>query len=56
MRLSLEQEFNLKAFEEQIKDINLEQAKVLLTELYRQLSWREAYFKYFIKQIDFLPE
>jgi hypothetical protein len=48
--LSLEQEFQLKAFEEQTKHINLEQAKELLYQLHRQLLVREAYFKHFIKQ------
>lgn len=50
IELSLEQQFNLRAFEEQIKNISLEQAKVLLAELNRQLLVRETYFKYFIKQ------
>ena len=48
--LSLEQQFQIKAFEEQIKNISLEQAKVLLSQLFKQLSMREAYFKYFIRQ------
>lgn len=50
IRLSLEQEFNHKAFEEQIKRISLEQAKVLLSDLHRHLLLREAYIKNFIKQ------
>lgn len=53
--LSLEQQFTLRAFEEQIKPINLEQAKVLLSDLYRQLLLRESYFKDFIKQ-SLLPD
>ena len=48
--LSLEQEFNLKSFEAQIKSLSSEQSKVLLSEIYRQLLLREAYFKHFIKQ------
>lgn len=48
--LSLEQQFTLRAFEEQIKPISLEQAKLLLSDLYRQLLLRESYFKDFIKQ------
>ncbi|HEY9666589.1 MAG TPA: NblA/ycf18 family protein [Coleofasciculaceae cyanobacterium] len=48
--LSLEQQFTLRAFEEQIKPISLEQAKTLLSDLYRYLLLREAYFKDFIKQ------
>lgn len=53
--LSLEQQFTLRAFEEQIKPISLEQAKVLLSDLYRQLLLRESYFKDFIKQ-SLLPD
>ena len=49
LELSLEQQFQLRAFEEQIKTINLEQAKILLSELFKQLSLREAYFKRFVK-------
>lgn len=48
--LSLEQEFNQKAFEEKIKQISLEQAKVLLSDLHRHLLQREVYIKNFIKQ------
>ncbi len=55
IELSLEQKFILRSFEEQIKNISLEQAKVLLTELHRQLLLRETYFKYFIKQ-SLLPD
>ena len=57
--LSLEQEFKQKAFEEQIKPIGLEQAKVLLSDLHKHLLLREAYIKNFIKQSllsDFSPE
>ncbi|NEO99213.1 MAG: NblA-related protein [Symploca sp. SIO2E9] len=50
IQLSLEQQFNLRAFEEQIKGITLEQAQVLLSDLHRQLLVREAYFKHFIRQ------
>jgi hypothetical protein len=55
IELSLEQQFTLRAFEEQIKPISLEQAKVLLSDLYRQLLLRESYFKDFIKQ-SLLPD
>ena len=50
MALVLEQEVKLKAFEEQIKDISLEQAKYLLSQLHRQLLVRETYLKRFIKK------
>jgi len=43
-------EIYLKAFEEQIKPISIEQAQILLFELQRQLLLQEAYFKRFIKQ------
>ncbi|MGQ4646714.1 NblA/ycf18 family protein [Lyngbya aestuarii] len=57
--LSLEQQFRIKAFDEQIKNVSLEQAKVLLSELHRQLLLREAYFKYFVQHslvVDFSTE
>lgn len=50
IQLSLEQQFNLRAFEEQIKGISLEQAQILLSDLHKQLLVREAYFKHFIRQ------
>ncbi|NEO31269.1 MAG: NblA-related protein [Symploca sp. SIO3C6] len=50
IQLSLEQQFNLRAFEEHIKGITLEQAQILLSDLHRQLLVREAYFKHFIRQ------
>lgn len=53
--LSLEQQFTLRAFEEQIKNASLEQAKALLYDLYRQLLLRETYFKDSIKQ-SLLPD
>ncbi|NEQ20979.1 MAG: hypothetical protein F6K28_17475 [Microcoleus sp. SIO2G3] len=58
MKLSLEQEFYLKVFEEQIKQISLEQAKVLLSQIQRQLLLREALFKKMLKESllsDFPP-
>jgi hypothetical protein len=48
--LTLNQEFNLKAFEYQIDPIDLEQSKQLLVELYRQLLLREAYCKELLKE------
>ena len=50
LELSLQQEFNLKAFEYQIQPIDIEQSKELLVELYRQLLLREAYFKELLKE------
>lgn len=50
IKLSLEQEFQIRAFEEQITNISLEQAKILLSGLFKQLSLREAYVKHFIRQ------
>lgn len=49
IEFSLEQEFNLKVFETQIENLDLEQAKNLLCELYRQMSIREIYFRNFVK-------
>lgn len=50
IQLSLEQEFNLRAFEEQIQPINLDQAKTLLVQLYGNLLIREAHYKHFFKE------
>ena len=58
IKLSLEQEFYLKVFEEQIKQISLEQAKVLLSRVQRRLLLREALFKKMLKESllsDFPP-
>ncbi len=53
IELSLEQEFNLKAFEQRIQPVNLEQSKILLVNLYRQLLLREAYCKEILKKSIF---
>lgn len=48
--LTLEQQFNLKAFEHQIQDINREQAQDLLIHLYKQMLMQENCYKSLIKQ------
>ena len=50
MKLSLEQQFNLRSFETQVQGLSREQAQTFLVELYRQMMVRETFYKQFIKQ------
>ncbi|MCG9893769.1 MAG: NblA/ycf18 family protein [Thermosynechococcaceae cyanobacterium MS004] len=47
--LSLEQQFNLRAFSEQVKDLSQEQAQSFLVDLYRQMIIKEAMYREFFK-------
>jgi hypothetical protein len=46
---TLEQQFNLRSFETQVKDMNLEQAQDFLVELYRQMIAKDNAYKSLIK-------
>ncbi|MFE1745291.1 hypothetical protein [Coleofasciculus sp. H7-2] len=46
----MEQQFILRAFQDQIKPIDLEPSQQLLVELYRQLLLREAYCKHLLQE------
>jgi hypothetical protein len=48
--LSLEQKFNLKVYEEQVKNLSTEQSQEYLLELLRQLMVKENVIKYLLKQ------
>ncbi|MGB8702111.1 MAG: NblA/ycf18 family protein [Thermosynechococcaceae cyanobacterium] len=48
--LSLEQQFNLRAFAEQVKSLSHEQAQEFLVDLYRQMVVKETMYKGFLKQ------
>lgn len=50
MELSLEQQFNLRSFETQVKKMNQEQAQEFLVELYRLMMAKETMYQHFIKQ------
>jgi Phycobilisome degradation protein nblA len=47
---SLEQQFNLRAFSEQVKDLSREQAQDYLVDLYRQMIVKESLYKQIMKQ------
>ena len=49
MNLSLEQQFNIKSFESQVKGLNREQAVEFLVKLYEQMIRKENMYKEFLK-------
>jgi Phycobilisome degradation protein nblA len=48
--LSLEQQFNIRSFSEQVKNLSKEQAQDFLVDLYRQMLCKEAMYKEFLLQ------
>ena len=50
MELSLEQKFNLKLYEEQVKSLSQEESQQFLLELLRQLMVKENMLKHLLKQ------
>ncbi len=50
LRLSMEQEFNLKTYEKKVKGLNQDQAQELLLEVMRQLMIKENVIKHLIMQ------
>jgi hypothetical protein len=50
MELSLEQQFNLKMYEEQIKGLSQEQSQEFLLEVMRQLMVKENVIRHLIRQ------
>jgi hypothetical protein len=50
MELSLEQKFNLKMYEEQVKALSHEEAQKFLLEVLRQLMVKDNMLKHFMKQ------
>ncbi|PSB05007.1 NblA/ycf18 family protein [Merismopedia glauca] len=49
IELSLEQQFSIRTFETQVKDLTVDQAKDFLVQLYRQMMMREATYKQLLK-------
>lgn len=49
-RLTLEQQFSLRSFETQAKQMSREQAQEFLIELYRQMMAKEAMYKALLKK------
>ncbi|MEA5625060.1 NblA/ycf18 family protein [Nostoc sp. UHCC 0251] len=50
MELNLEQKFNLKLYEEQVKRLNQEESQKLLLEVLRQLMVKDNMIKHLLKQ------
>lgn len=50
LSLSMEQEFNLKAYESQVKSLSQDQAQELLLEVMRQLMIKENVVRHLMKQ------
>jgi Phycobilisome degradation protein nblA len=50
MELNLEQKFNLKLYEEQVKRLNQEESQKLLLEVMRQLMVKDNMIKHLLKQ------
>ena len=50
MQLSLEQMFNLKMYEEQVKGLDQNQSQEFLLEVLRQLMVKDNMIKYLLKQ------
>ena len=48
--LSLEQEFKLKVYREQVKELTLEQSQEYLLEIMRQLMVKENLIKHLVKE------
>jgi FKBP-type peptidyl-prolyl cis-trans isomerase (trigger factor) len=46
--LSLEQEFDIRSFEEQVKNMSVDQARDFLVKLYRHMIAKEAMYKSFL--------
>ncbi|VEP11669.1 Phycobilisome degradation family protein [Hyella patelloides LEGE 07179] len=50
IELSLEQEFQLKSFADQVQLMSREQSQEFLIKLYKQMMIREKMYQHFIKQ------
>ncbi len=49
VELSLEQEFNLRSFADQVQHMSREQAQDFLVNLYKQMMLKETMYKHFLK-------
>jgi hypothetical protein len=49
MELSLEQQFNIRSFETQVRQMSREQAQEFLVKMYEQMMVRENMYKHFLK-------
>jgi hypothetical protein len=48
--LSLEQQFNIRSFEHQVRDMSHEQAQEFLVNMYRQMILQENSYRTLLKQ------
>ncbi|HIK07863.1 MAG TPA: NblA/ycf18 family protein [Trichormus sp. M33_DOE_039] len=51
MELNLEQKFNLKLYEEQVKELSKEESQKFLLEVLRQLMVKDNMIKHLLKQV-----
>lgn len=51
MELSLEQKFNLKLYEEQVKSLSPEESQKFLLEVLRQLMVKDNMLRHLLKQM-----
>ncbi len=51
MELNLEQKFNLKLYEEQVKGLNQEESQKLLLEVLRQLMVKDNMIKHLLTEV-----
>ena len=49
IELSLEQQFSLRSFQDQVANMSQEQAQHFLIKLYEQMMLRETMYKHFLK-------
>jgi hypothetical protein len=49
VELSLEQQFSIRSFENQVQKMSREQAQDFLVKLYEQMVLRENMYKHFLK-------
>jgi hypothetical protein len=49
IELSMEQEFSLRSFADQVNHMSREQAQEFLVNLYKQMMLKETMYKHFLK-------
>lgn len=55
IELTIEQQFSLRAFEAQVEQMSLEQARDLLVQLHKTMMYRESTWKHLLKHQWDLP-
>lgn len=48
--LSMEQEFSIRSFSDQVQSLSKEEAQDFLVKLYRQMVMKETMYKHFLAQ------